>query len=223
MKLIKVFLVDDHDLVRIAIKRLLQDYKGIKVIGDACTGEKAIKLCKELVPDVILMDIHMPGIGGFETTRKILRAYPLVRVLVLTLCMDEPYPSRLLQIGAAGYITKSCAPEEMIRAIKVVYAGEHYISPEIAQKIALKQFAHKCKADLDLLSKRELQIMLMIVKGHHSTKIASELFLSHKTISTYRYRIFKKLGINTDVELTLLAMQLGLLETYHKKEVTISN
>lgn len=218
MKLIKVFLVDDHDLVRVAIKRLLQDSKGIKVIGDACTGEEAIKFCKESLPDVILMDIHMPGIGGFEATRKILRAYPLVRVLVLTLCMDEPYPSRLLQIGAAGYITKSCAPEEMIRAIKVVYSGEHYISPEIAQKIALKQFAHKGKADLDLLSKRELQIMLMIVKGHHSAKIASELFLSHKTISTYRYRIFKKLGINTDVELTLLAMQLGLLENCHSKE-----
>lgn len=216
MKLIKVFLVDDHDLVRMAIKRLLQEAQGIKVVGDARTGEEAIRLCKELLPDVILMDIHMPGIGGLETTRKILRYSPLVRILVLTICIDEPYPSRLLQIGAAGYITKSCDPEEMIKAIKIVYSGEHYISPEIAQKIALKQFANKGKAALDCLSKRELQIMLMIVRGQKAAKIAEELFLSHKTINTYRHRIFKKLGIGTDVELTLLAMQLGLLENCNK-------
>jgi len=211
--LIKVLLVDDHDLVRLGVKRLLQDAKGIQVIGEASTGEEAIKLTRELSPDVVIMDLQMPGIGGLEATRKMLRHNPMVRVLALTVCDDEPYPSRLLQAGAAGYITKGSNAEEMIKAIRMLHAGERYLSSEIAQQLALKRFSSEEDASpLDALSERELQIMLMITQGQKTKKISEKLCLSIKTINSYRYRIFEKLGVKSDVELTLLAMRLGLIE-----------
>lgn len=211
--MIKVLLVDDHDLVRLGVKRLLQDVKGIQVIGEARTGEEAVKLSKELVPDVVVMDLQMPGIGGLEATRKMLRHNPMLRVLALTVCDDEPYPSRLLQAGAAGYITKGSSAEEMLKAIRTLYAGERYLCPEIAQQLALKRFASDEQASpLDALSERELQIMLMITQGQKTKQISDKLCLSIKTINSYRYRIFEKLDLKSDVELTLLAMRLGLLE-----------
>lgn len=214
--MIKVLLVDDHDLVRLGVKRLLQDANGIKVIAEASTGEDAIKLMRELSPDVVIMDIQMPGIGGLEATRKMIRYNPMVKVLALTVCEDEPYPSRLLKAGAAGYITKGCTAEEMIKAIRMLYAGDRYISPEIAQQLALKRFSADEKSPLDALSERELQIMLMITQGQKVQDIADKLCLSSKTVNSYRYRIFEKLGIKSDVELTLLAVRLGVLEKGHK-------
>ena len=210
--MIKVLLVDDHDLVRLGVKRLLQDANGIKVVGEARTGEEGIKLTKELNPDVVIMDVQMPGIGGLEATRKMIRYNPMIRVLALTVCEDEPYPSRFLQAGAAGYITKGCSAEEMIKAIRLLYAGERYISPEIAQLLALKRFSPDEKSPLDILSEREMQIMLMIIQGMKVAQISDKLCLSTKTINSYRYRIFEKLNVTSDVELTLLAVKLGVLE-----------
>jgi two-component system, NarL family, invasion response regulator UvrY len=209
---IKVLLIDDHDLVRIGIKRLLQDVSGIKVVGEAGTGEDAVKAAKELVPDVALMDVHMPGIGGLEATRKMVRHNPDIKVLALTIYRVEPFPERLLQAGAAGYITKGCGSEEMVRAIRTVHSGQRYISSEIAQQLALKRFGKGDESPLDILSERELQIMLMITSGQKVQDISSKLCLSPKTVNSYRYRIFEKLGINNDVELTLLAIRLGLVE-----------
>lgn len=211
--MIKVLLVDDHELVRIGIRRLLQDVNGIKVIGEASTGEEAIRLAKELIPDVVLMDVQMPGIGGLEATRKMIRHNPDVKVLALTVFDDEPYPSRLLQAGAAGYITKGCDTEEMIRAVRTVHSGQRFLSSEIAQQLALKRFTKDEKSPLDILSERELQIMLMITSGQKVQEISDKLCLSPKTVNSYRYRIFEKLSINNDVELTLLAIRLGLVET----------
>ncbi len=210
--MIKVLLVDDHELVRIGIKRLLQDVSGMKVVGESATGEEAIRLAKSLIPDVVLMDVQMPGIGGLEATRKMIRHNPDLKVLALTVCDDEPYPSRLLQAGAAGYITKGCAPDEMIRAIRTVHVGQRYISSEIAQQLALKRFAKDEDSPLDILSERELQIMLMITSGQKVQEISEKLCLSPKTVNSYRYRIFEKLGINSDVELTLLSIRLGLVD-----------
>lgn len=210
--LIKVLLVDDHELVRIGIRRLLQDVAGVKVVGEANSGEDAIKLAKELIPDVVLMDVQMPGIGGLEATRKMLRHNADIKILALTVCDDEPYPSRLLQAGAAGYITKGCDPEEMVRAVRVVHSGQRYISSEIAQQLALKRFTKPEESPLDVLSERELQITLMITSGQKVQEISDKLCLSPKTVNSYRYRIFEKLGINSDVELTLLAIRLGLVE-----------
>jgi two-component system invasion response regulator UvrY len=210
--LIKVLLVDDHELVRIGIRRLLQDVNGIKVVGEANSGEDAIRLAKDLIPEVVLMDVQMPGIGGLEATRKMLRNNSDIKVLALTICDDEPYPSRLLQAGAAGYITKGCDPEEMVRAIRIVHSGQRYISSEIAQQLALKRFTKQEESPLDSLSERELQITLMITSGQKVQDISEKLHLSPKTVNSYRYRIFEKLGIHSDVELTLLTMRLGLVE-----------
>lgn len=218
--LIKVLLVDDHDLVRLGIKRLLQDIHGIKVVGEVSTGEEAIRIAKELIPDVVLMDLQMPGIGGLEATRKMLRHNPDIKILALTVCDDEPYPSRLLQAGAAGYITKGCDAEEMIRAIRTVHSGQRYISSEIAQQLALKRFTKAEESPLDSLSERELQIMLMITSGQKVHEISDKLCLSPKTVNSYRYRIFEKLNINSDVELTLLAIRLGLIESHKSTEQT---
>lgn len=210
--LIKILLVDDHEIVRMGIKRILQEVSGLKVVGESSTGEDAVRQAKELIPDVVVMDVQMPGIGGLEATRKMLRHNPDIKVLALTIYGDEPYPSRLLQAGAAGYITKGCAPDEMIRAIRQVHSGQRYISSEIAQQLALKRFKKSEDLPLDILSERELQIMLMITRGQKVQEISKKLCLSPKTVNSYRYRIFQKLTIKNDVELTLLAIRLGLLE-----------
>jgi len=218
--LIKVLLVDDLELVRMGIKRLLQDVPGFKVIGVGGTGEEAVQLAKELVPDVVVMDVNMPGIGGLEATRKMIRHNPDIKILALTIYEDEPYPSRLLQAGASGYITKGCDPEEMIRAIRTIHSGQRYISPNIAQQIAIKRFTKGEDSPIDVLSERELQIMLMITQGQKVQDISIKLCLSPKTVNSYRYRIFDKLGIDSDVELTLMAMRLGMLEGAKAEEAS---
>lgn len=211
--LIKVLLVDDHELVRMGIKRLLQDASGIKVIGEASSGEEAKIKARELSPDVVIMDINMPGIGGYAATSTIIRQNPDIKVLALTIYEDEPYPSRILQAGASGYITKGCSSEEMIRALRLIHSGQHYISPKVAQQIAIKRFTRaNDDSSLDILSERELQIMLMITQGQKVQDIAKTLHLSPKTVNSYRYRIFDKLSVHSDVELTLMAVRLGMLE-----------
>lgn len=208
---IKVLVVDDHDLVRMGITRMLTDISGLKVVGEAASGEDAIRLARELQPQVVLMDIKMPGIGGLEATRKLLRQDPDVRVLAVTVCDEEPFPSRLLKAGAAGYLTKGAALDEMVKAIRAVASGQRYISPEIAQQLALKNLDDEKGSPFELLSEREMQITMMIVSCQKVQEISDRLFLSPKTVNSYRYRIFEKLGIDSDVELTLLAVRHGLL------------
>ena len=213
--LINILLVDDHDLVRIGIRRLLSDIKGIKVIGEAKSGEEAVRMARELKPHVVLMDVKMPGIGGLEATRKLLRADPEIKVIAVTVYGDEPFPSRLLQAGAAGYITKGSSLEEMLQAIRTVFNGQRYISPEVAQHLALKHLnlpEHE-GSPFDVLSEREMQVMLMISSGQRPQDIADKLCLSSKTVNSYRYRLFEKLGVGSDVELTHLAMRHGMLDT----------
>lgn len=211
--MIKVLLVDDHDLVRIGIRRLLSDVNGIKVIGEAKSGEEAVKTTRELKPHVILMDVKMPGIGGLEATRKILRMDSDVKVIAVTVYGEEPFPSRLLQAGAAGYITKGSSLDEMVQAIRTVYSGQRYLSPEVAQQLALKHLTDKDESPFDSLSERELQVMIMITNGHKVQEISDKLCLSPKTVNSYRYRLFEKLNVNSDVELTHLAIRHGMLDT----------
>ncbi len=207
-----MLVVDDHELVRSGISRLLTDAKGIEVVGEAASGEEAVQFAKEHSPDIILMDIRMPGIGGLEATRKITRHNPDVQVIAVTACDDNPYATRLLQAGAAGYITKGADADEMVRAIMKVKSGQKYISPEIAQRMALKPFQQDQASPFDELSEREMQITLMIVGCQKVAEISEKLFLSPKTVNSYRYRIFEKLEIDSDVELTLLAMRHGLVD-----------
>lgn len=138
--MIKVLVVDDHDLVRTGITRMLADIEGLQVVGQADCGEDCLKLARELKPDVVLMDVKMPGIGGLEATRKLLRSQPDIKVVVVTVCEEDPFPTRLMQAGAAGYMTKGAGLEEMVQAIRQVFAGQRYISPQIAQQLALKSF-----------------------------------------------------------------------------------
>ncbi len=211
--MINVYLVDDHELVRTGIRRILEDTRGIKVIGEAETGEDAVQWCREHYPDVILMDMNMPGIGGLEATRKILRYNPDVKIIVLTVHTENPFPTKMMQAGAVGYLTKGAAPEEVINAIRMVNSGQRYISPEIAQQMALSSFSSDAENPFKDLSERELQIMLMITKGQKVTDISEQLNLSSKTVNSYRYRLFKKLNISGDVELTHLAIRHGMLDT----------
>lgn len=209
--MIKILVVDDHTLVRTGVKRILEDISGFKVVGEAQTGEEAIRLARELSPNVVLMDIKMPGIGGLEATRKLLRFDPDIKILVLTVCSDDLFPSRLLQAGASGYITKGASTEEMIRAIRIINSGQRYISPEIASQLAIKHLTEATETPFEMLSERELQVAIMITNGVRVQAISEKLCLSPKTVNSYRYRIFDKLNIKNDVELTHLAMRHGLL------------
>jgi len=209
---IKVLIVDDHSLVRTGIKHMLNDVADMKVVGEAETGEEAIKVARETSPNVVLMDVKMPGIGGLEATRKLLRIDPDVKILVITVCDNDIFPSRLLQAGASGYLTKGASMEEMIRAIHAVQSGQRYISPEIASQLAIKHLTDSGETPFESLSERELQVALMIINGVKVQEIAEKLFVSAKTVNSYRYRIFEKLSIENDVELTLMAIRYGLLE-----------
>lgn len=212
--MIRVLVVDDHDLVRTGISRMLSDVDGLQVIGQAESGEAAIKKSRDLKPDVVLMDVKMPGIGGLEATRKLLRSHPDIKVIAVTICEEDPFPTRLLQAGAAGYLTKGAALDEMIQAIRMVFAGQRYISPQIAQQLALKSFQPKVNGSpFDLLSEREIQIALMIANCQKVQSISDKLCLSPKTVNTYRYRIYEKLSITSDVELALLAVRHGMVDT----------
>lgn len=210
--MIKILVVDDHELVRMGITRMLADVNGLQVIGEACDGEQAVRMVRELAPDVTLMDVKMPGIGGLEATRKILRYDDSAKVIAVTVCEEEPFPTRLMKAGAAGYLSKGADLSEMVRAIRVVYAGQRYISPAIAQAMALRPFNGSEAAPMELLSEREMQVMMMIVSCHRVQTISDKLCLSPKTVNTYRYRIFDKLGISSDVEMTLLAMRWGMID-----------
>ena len=211
--MIKLLLVDDHDLVRTAIARMLSDSSDLKIIGEANSGEQAYSMVRELNPDVVLMDIRMPGIGGLEATRKIKQRFPDVKVIALSACEEEPFPTRLLQAGASGYLTKGACIDETIRAIRQVAAGNHYLSAAIAQQMALKAYDKKqLNSPFGQLSEREMQISLMIASGQKIQNISDLLCVSPKTVNTHRYRIFSKLEIENDVELALLAVRHNLVE-----------
>lgn len=210
--MIKTLIVDDHDLVRTGIRRMLDDVQGIKVVGEARSGEEAVRSARDERPDVVLMDVKMPGIGGLEATRKLVRIDPDIKVLVVTVCDDDIFPSRLLQAGAAGYLTKGASCDEMVQAIRAVHAGQRYISPSVAQQLAFKHLNDTDESPIDSLSERELQVMLMITKGLKPQEISDKLCLSPKTVNSYRYRLFEKLAVKNDVELTLLAIRHGLVD-----------
>lgn len=213
---IRVLLIDDHDLVRIGIKRLLSDIPGLEVIGEGASGEEAVNLVRSLKPNVVLMDIKMEGMGGLEATRRIARSHPEVKVLAVTVYGEEPYPTMVLQAGATGYITKGAKIEEMVQAIQTVAAGRRYISPEVAQQLALKHLSEEEGSPFDQLSEREMQVLIMITGGQKVNDIADQLCISAKTVNSYRYRLFEKLKINSDVELTRMAIRYKLINTDEK-------
>ncbi|AMX02606.1 UvrY/SirA/GacA family response regulator transcription factor [Microbulbifer thermotolerans] len=212
--MIKVLVVDDHDLVRMGISRMLGDVNGIQVVGEANCGEEALAFLRQTEADVILMDVRMPGMGGLEATRKLLNRCPETKVIAVSALDDDLFPGRLMQAGAKGYVTKGADLEEMVKAIRTVYAGDVYISTSMATKLALRNVSGNSEKNtpFDALSERELQTAIMIVNGSKVAEIADTLSVSPKTVNSYRYRIFDKLGIHSDVELTLLAVKHQILD-----------
>lgn len=208
----RVVVADDHDLVRVGLVRMLEDIAEIEVIGEAASGEEAVQHARNLQPDVIVMDVKMPGIGGIEATRKITTQYPNTKVVAVSALDDAPFPQRLLKAGAMAYLTKGAEISEMVTAIKQAVRGKQYLSPQIAQQMALSSVNPDYDNPFDQLSERELQICMMVINCEKVQDISDKLCLSSKTVNSYRYRIFEKLEITGDVELTRLAIRYGLIE-----------
>ena len=210
-KEIRILIVDNQELVRCGIRRLLDDMPSLSVVGEASSGEEAVNMARDLEPDVVLMDVQIPGIGGLEAARRMSRHSPGIGIIVVTLQVDDPFPAQLLDAGASGYLTKNCGIEEIADAIRVVSRGERYISADIARQMALSMLPGTEQSPFDRLSQRELQVMLMVAQGQNVHDISDRLCLSSKTISTYRYRLYDKLGVDNDVELTRLAIRHGIV------------
>ena len=210
--MITVLVVDDYELVRTGICRMLEDHAEVQVIGQAESGEEAISLVRQHHPNVVLLDVNMPGIGGVETTRRLLQSAPETKVLAVSGLAEEPYPSLLLKAGAKGYITKGAPISEMVRAINKVMQGGKYFSADIAEQLASSYLSDTQQSPFDALSEREMQVAMMVVNCISAQEIADKLFVSVKAVNTYRYRIFEKLNIDSDVKLTHLAMRYGLIK-----------
>ncbi|MGX2039442.1 response regulator [Methylocaldum sp. MU1018] len=209
--MIGILLVDDHELVRTGIEHLLNETEDMKVIGVARSGEEAIEQADRLRPDVILMDINMPGIGGIEACRKISQKYPQVKIVALSVYVDSPFPHQLLNAGAHGYVSKSCPIGELTHAIRAVTDGKRYLSQDVASKMALAKLSNLSSSPFNELSYRELQIVIMTLQGRSIQDMADMLAISPKTVNTYRYRAYDKLSVKNDVELTRLATRYYLI------------
>jgi DNA-binding NarL/FixJ family response regulator len=210
--MITVALVDDHELVRTGFRYILADHKDFAIVGEAGSGEEAIQIARKLKPQVMLMDLHLPGLSGLEATERIVKADPKVRVIIVSMHDEDPFPRRLLEVGASGYVTKTCPAEELVGAIRQVARGGKYLSPAIAQRLALASMPGRNKTSpFDQLSKRELEIAMALARGESMPTIAARLNISPKTVATHKYRVYAKLDIDSEVALTLLALQYGLI------------
>ncbi|MEX2131402.1 MAG: response regulator [Pseudohongiellaceae bacterium] len=211
---IKILVVDDFDLVRHGIARMLDDEADMEVTGMANSGEDALRQLRTQIPDVVLMDVKMPGMGGIEATQRILRQYPEIRIVAMSSIDVGAIPTQMLAAGALAFITKGAAVEELMQAIRMAYRGQHYITQSVATQMAVQPVHRQDKKLFDKLSQRELQIAMLLSDGQRVSNISTTLNLSPKTVYSYRYRIFDKLGIKSDVHLTILAMKSGLSEGY---------
>lgn len=217
MSKIKLLLADDHGLFRAGIKALLEKEKDIEIIGEAENGREAVKKTKQLLPDIVLMDISMPSLNGIEATYQIKKNNIDSKVLILTMHETEEYISKTLHAGAYGYIIKNALPAELISAIRAVHKGEYFLSPQITKKL-ITRFVHKTNTKvtsnrLDSLTEREREIIQLIAEGNSNRKIAEILFISKKTVENHRTNLMKKLDIHNVVELTQFAMRNGLIST----------
>jgi len=211
MSQINVMLVDDHAVVRMGFKMLLESDTDMKVIAEAESGEQAIQRYVEHKPDVVVMDITMPGIGGLEAIERILAKDNAARILVLSAHEDSVHPKRVLNAGAMGYLTKRSAAEELIKAIRTVASGKKYLEASIAQQMAIQQLSGD-QNPVDVLSPREFEVFMALAKGKTTNEIAETLFLSPRTVGTHLYNIKQKLNANNSAEIALIAMRSGLLD-----------
>ena len=211
MTAIRVMLVDDHAVVRMGFKLLLQGADDIEVVAEAESGEEAIKRYPEIKPDVVVMDISMPGIGGLEAVTRLLAKDPAAKVLILSAHEDSSHPKRLLKAGAVGYLSKRSAAEELIQAIHQVATGKTFVDSKLAQAMAVQQLTGE-QNPVEVLSGREFEVFMLLAKGQSVAHIAEKLFLSPRTVGTHLYNIKQKLNAGNSAEIALIAMRNGLLD-----------
>lgn len=209
--IIKVMLVDDHAVVRMGFKLLLESDPAIEVVAEAESGEQGIKLYQEHKPDVVVMDITMPGMGGLEAIDRIKAKDEHARILVLSAHEDSVHPKRVLNAGAIGYLTKRSAAEELIKAIHTVAGGKMYLEANVAQQMAIQQISGQ-QNPVDVLSDREFEVFMALAKGKTTNEIAEVLCLSPRTVGTHLYNIKQKLSANNSAEIALIAMRSGLID-----------
>jgi len=209
---IQVFIVDDHALVRTGMRMILSGQDDIKVIGEADSGESALPKIRKLKPDVVLCDLHLPGISGLEVTERIVKSHSEARVVVVSVLEDGPMPRRLLDAGASGYVGKTDDADELLRAVREVARGKRYLANSVAQHLALSSLAGST-SPFDMLSPREMEIALLLLHGLRQEAIAKRLSLSPKTVNTHKSRLFEKLQIQDSMALARLAGQYGLISS----------
>ena len=210
--MIRVLLVDDHAVVRTGFRLLLQSLAEISVVAEAESGEAACQRYLELTPDVVVMDLAMPCMGGLEALRRIRGRHPQARVLALSAHDDPMHARRALREGALGFLSKRSAPEALVEAVTAVAAGRRYIDMSLAQKLALAEIEGSAKPPIEQLSEREFDVFIRLARGATVQKIAEDLKLSPSTVGTHLYNIKQKLQVANQSELTLLAIRHGLIE-----------
>jgi DNA-binding NarL/FixJ family response regulator len=211
MKKIRVLLADDHTIVRKGLRSLLEDEANIQVVGEAEDGREAVRMTQQLLPDVVLMDISMPGLSGLEATRQIKERFPEVNVLVLTRHANEEYVLQILQAGASGYVVKKAAPAELMLAIQAVYRGDSFLSPAISREV-IEEYTRRAGAnDYDRLTDREREVLQLIAEGRSNREIAELLHVSMKTVENHRANLMDKLGLRSVAELTRYAIRKGII------------
>jgi len=209
-KAVRVVLVDDHAVVREGYRRLLERTDDISVVADVSTGEQAYRTVCELQPDVTVMDINLPGIGGIEAVRRIVARLPEAKILMFSMHEDTVFSSRALQAGARGYVTKSAAPEVLVEAVRLVAAGKLYISHEMAQELAVQMLPGRDNP-IDALSAREFEVFRLLVAGHSLQEISKILCLSYKTVANYQSSIKHKLDVSNSAQVVRIALSHGLI------------
>ncbi len=208
---IKVMLVDDHAVVRMGFKLLLEGAQEISVVAEADSGEEAVRTFQTHKPDVLVMDISMPGIGGLEAIDRILAKAVHQKILVLSGHEDVMHARRVLKAGAIGYLTKRSAADALIDAVKTVYRGKTYLEPQIAQELAVEQVSGN-KDPVDSLSEKEFKVFISLARGQSVQDIADVMSLSPRTVGTHLYNIKQKLGASNSAELAIIAMRSGLID-----------
>ncbi len=208
---IKVLLVDDHAVVRVGYRMLLEDSADIEIVAEADSGELACKRFVEAKPDVVIMDLSLPGIGGIEAIRRIIARDPSARILVFSMHEDTVFVEQALQAGARGYITKSSAPEVLVEAVKQIASGNIHLDAAIAQRLAFQKSRGKGTPFTDL-STREFEIFCLLAEGLATSEIADRISLSYKTVANYGTQIKSKLNVTSAAELVRLAIRYGIVK-----------
>jgi two-component system response regulator NreC len=211
---IRIILADDHRIVREGLRSLIEEQPDMEVVAEAEDGQAAVQLVQELVPDVVIMDVSMPGVNGIMAAHQVIARYPDVKVIALSMHADKQFVMKMLDAGASGYLLKDCAFEELARAIKAVIAGNTYLSPEVTS-LVIDAYRHRWvepePTDKPILSRRELEVVERIVAGNSTKEIAAALKVTDKTIETHRRHVMQKLGVGSIAEIIVWAIQEGLV------------